>query len=142
MDADCGAQSGHSRGLPVCLHCGPPADTWHRLLAKAGQDLLWSTFFGGAQTCCPVITSQTGLISHRILATTKTLLAILYSEKYINKQCGSQVGVFFENRFPLWSLCDLNDTNVKWYLIQPGSFVTASQTNCHPPINNLGMHCS
>ena len=67
----------------------------HRLLAKAGQDLLWSTFFGGAQSCCPVITSETALISHRILASTRTLLAILCSEKYISKQCGSQIGVFF-----------------------------------------------
>ena len=46
MDADCGAQSGHSR-LLVRVHRG--ADTWSPpAAAKAGQDLLWSTFFGGA----------------------------------------------------------------------------------------------
>jgi len=55
----------------------------HRLLAKAGQDLLCSTFLGG---CCPVITSQTALISHKILASTKTLLTVSCSEKYINIQ--------------------------------------------------------
>ena len=28
MDADCWAQSGHSRRLPVRVHCGAAADTW------------------------------------------------------------------------------------------------------------------
>ena len=87
----------------------------------------WSTFFGGthyppSQPTCPVITSQTGLISHTILGLAAKIFPAVYRScvrTYIHLKVGS----------------------VRLFQIQTNCLVTAPQTNCHHLTPSLGMHC-
>ena len=82
-----GAQSGHSRRLPVWWG----RDTWGLDHVKAGQDLLGGRHSLGAPTpyppsqpTCPVITSQTGLISHTILGLAAKIFPTIYSIEVVS----------------------------------------------------------
>ena len=85
-----GAQSGHSRRLPLCSLPWWGRDTWGLNHVKAGQDLLGGRHSLGAPPTyqasqpCPVITSQTGLISHTILGLAAKIFLAVYSIEVVS----------------------------------------------------------